>query len=604
MEHYSQKYDGDKLYFVIGSDELPRLDKWTNFEKIAELVTFYVIPRPDYPILSSDLANLTSLNAKIKLAAFEGKNVSSSEIKVAVAMNKTLDYMPNSILKIITKNNLYNNYKYIVDRYSDFNLSNSRIEHTFRAVKSGILLAKLFDVDTVRVTTALLLHDIAKNVTDEKLAVMGVKIPKEVEDLPSPCKHALVGAAIAKQCFNIADEEILEAIALHTTGKPDMTELCEIVFLADYIEEGRDFANLDDIREIVYQDLNLGMEDVLKSTIDYIQKNGQELYYKTVEAYYYYYKLNHRQDAPIIAVGKEKEDDKLNIEDKEGQKVENKIKQTVKKGKENVDSQAVEVVEEKAVTVKKTRAKKAESEKETADTQVSKIEKAPKKVKEPKIEKVAEKEPKIEEIEKEPKIEKAEAIEKKQKIRKPKAVKQEKETQNVERELTEEEVEERINQLIAAEKVEEDRFFELLEKEQIAEKESGFLFDNTAKDVKPMDINNPHELAMNIAEFLDEKKAFNIMIINLTGKTIIADYFVLASAKSSTAVKALGNFVDDKLSKGYKLEPLRRDGMSEARWVALDYGSVIVHIFHEETREFYQLERLWVDGKNVEYLNK
>ena len=112
-------------------------------------------------------------------------------------------------------------------------------------------------------------------------------------------------------------------------------------------------------------------------------------------------------------------------------------------------------------------------------------------------------------------------------------------------------------------------------------------------------MNEAHELAVKIAQALDEKKGKDIVIIDLSKKTIIADYFVIASAKSLTAVKALSDFVDEKLSKE-GIEPLRRDGMSESKWVAVDYGSVIVHVFHHETREYYHLERLWIDGENVE----
>ena len=106
-------------------------------------------------------------------------------------------------------------------------------------------------------------------------------------------------------------------------------------------------------------------------------------------------------------------------------------------------------------------------------------------------------------------------------------------------------------------------------------------------------------LAKKIAAILDEKKARDIVIIDLSERSIIADYFVIASGRSTTAVKALTDNVDEKLSKE-GIEPLRRDGMNEAKWIAVDYGSVILHVFHEETREYYHLVRLWIDGANFE----
>lgn len=103
-----------------------------------------------------------------------------------------------------------------------------------------------------------------------------------------------------------------------------------------------------------------------------------------------------------------------------------------------------------------------------------------------------------------------------------------------------------------------------------------------------------------ICKLLDEKKAKDITIVNIEGLTIIADKFVICSARSNTQVKALVDIVDEGMSKeGY--EPLRVEGKQEGRWAVLDYGDVIVHIFYEETRKLYSLEQLWSDGTNVKH---
>lgn len=113
-------------------------------------------------------------------------------------------------------------------------------------------------------------------------------------------------------------------------------------------------------------------------------------------------------------------------------------------------------------------------------------------------------------------------------------------------------------------------------------------------------IYTPEELADKIAQFLDEKKAKDIKIVELKGKTIVADYFVICSASSTTQVRALVDYVDEKLSKDYKLEPRGRD--IDTKWAAVDYNSVILHVFHYETRQFYNLERLWDEGDNIKSL--
>ncbi len=112
-------------------------------------------------------------------------------------------------------------------------------------------------------------------------------------------------------------------------------------------------------------------------------------------------------------------------------------------------------------------------------------------------------------------------------------------------------------------------------------------------DLTKYDLKTAEGLSAAIAYLLDLKKGKNIVTIDLSGKTVIADYFVIASAYSTTAVKALSNYVEDELSK-CGVEPIHRD--VDQKWVALDYGYVIVHVFYKELRDFYRIERLWEDG--------
>ncbi|MBR5379013.1 MAG: ribosome silencing factor [Clostridia bacterium] len=107
----------------------------------------------------------------------------------------------------------------------------------------------------------------------------------------------------------------------------------------------------------------------------------------------------------------------------------------------------------------------------------------------------------------------------------------------------------------------------------------------------------PDQLALRVAEILDSKKASNITILKVDHLTSITDYFVIASGRSVQAVHALYEEVSDKLlEEGIAFR--RNDGVRESRWIVLDYSSVIVHIFHQEEREHYNLERLWDDGTN------
>ncbi len=115
-------------------------------------------------------------------------------------------------------------------------------------------------------------------------------------------------------------------------------------------------------------------------------------------------------------------------------------------------------------------------------------------------------------------------------------------------------------------------------------------------DITKYDVTTPKGLSETIAAILDNKKGKQVTTIDLSDKTVVADYFVIASAYSSTAVKALADAVEEELDK-VGVHPLHRD--ADQKWIALDYGSVIVHVFYKELRDFYNLERLWADGDNV-----
>ncbi len=110
-----------------------------------------------------------------------------------------------------------------------------------------------------------------------------------------------------------------------------------------------------------------------------------------------------------------------------------------------------------------------------------------------------------------------------------------------------------------------------------------------------------YELARACAAALSEKKAKDIVILNISEQTVMCSYFVIASGTSSTQVRSLGDHLEETLKKKHGMAPVRTEGMREGRWGVLDYGDVVVHIFNEESRLFYYLERLWDSGQNVEH---
>ena len=108
------------------------------------------------------------------------------------------------------------------------------------------------------------------------------------------------------------------------------------------------------------------------------------------------------------------------------------------------------------------------------------------------------------------------------------------------------------------------------------------------------------EAALQAAEACADKKASQITVLDLRGISLIADYFVIANGNSTVQVRAVAEGVEEKLKAAGK-ELLRREGHRDSRWLLLDFGDVVVHIFIDELRRFYDLERLWGDAVAVDW---
>ncbi|MBS1418858.1 MAG: ribosome silencing factor [Clostridia bacterium] len=109
---------------------------------------------------------------------------------------------------------------------------------------------------------------------------------------------------------------------------------------------------------------------------------------------------------------------------------------------------------------------------------------------------------------------------------------------------------------------------------------------------------SPAEIAAIAAKALEDKKAKDVKILRTAEQTVIADYFVICNGTSSTHVKALVDEVDKQLSLAGE-PPVRREGLRSDIWVLMDFGCVLVHVFTDEARKFYNLERLWSDSEEV-----
>lgn len=174
-------------------------------------------------------------------------------------------------------------------------LETKRFVHTMGVVSTASQLASCYGVDTQKAEIAALLHDCAKNIPYKQRFELceESKVPiSEAEHNNPTLLHAKCGAILAKTEFGIRDPEILHAIAVHTTGCPEMGMLDKIIFVSDYIEPERGTdSGLQKLREIACKNLDLTVYLILGSTLKFLKERGQELDITTADAYNYYAEL-------------------------------------------------------------------------------------------------------------------------------------------------------------------------------------------------------------------------------------------------------------------------------------------------------------------------
>lgn len=179
----------------------------------------------------------------------------------------------------------------IQDRLSK-KLDDKRYQHTLGVMYTSAALAMAHGEDMERARLAGLLHDCAKGISNKKKLRICKKhkIPVTPFEEENPfLLHAKLGAYFAKKKYGVEDPEILSAIRCHTTGKPNMTPLEQIVYIADYIEPMRNAApHLGEIRRLAFQDLERCTYQILKDTLDYLEHSPGKIDITTEQTYQYY----------------------------------------------------------------------------------------------------------------------------------------------------------------------------------------------------------------------------------------------------------------------------------------------------------------------------
>ncbi len=177
----------------------------------------------------------------------------------------------------------------LLDKVSN-KMSPKRFQHVLGVEKAAIYLAKKYGGSIEKASIAALTHDYAKERSDQEFKEM-IKRKKLDEDLlkwGNPIWHGVVGVFFVAEELGIEDEDILQAIKLHTTGSADMDLLDKIIYVADYIEPGRDFPGVNEARKIADENLDRAVAYEAKHTLAHLIEEEMAVYPKSLETYNYW----------------------------------------------------------------------------------------------------------------------------------------------------------------------------------------------------------------------------------------------------------------------------------------------------------------------------
>lgn len=172
-----------------------------------------------------------------------------------------------------------------IKKYLENNLKEKRIIHTYSVVNEAVKLAERYGEDTEKAGFAALCHDMCRGMSTAVLNmyVRQLGLPKSLIDKPN-LSHGKVAAEILKKDYGITDDEILNAVSYHTTGRAGMSVFEKIIFLADAIEPERTYPTVDETRALAYIDLDRACINSLERTIEYINGTGNYLDPDTIKA--------------------------------------------------------------------------------------------------------------------------------------------------------------------------------------------------------------------------------------------------------------------------------------------------------------------------------
>ena len=285
LGYFKEKYPDARLYFLVGADMLKDFYTWKQPETILSLAELVACNREGEKINFSaeQMRFFAKFRKKFLSIEYTGRDISSTKARVLAAFGEDLKpYLPFDVIDYIEANELYR-IRGVKEALAY--LKPSRRKHTLGVALTAAKYAAKYKLPERKVILAAALHDVAKNMPLTAPELAGFALQEEV---PAPVLHQYAGAYVAEHSLGIDDEDVLNAVRYHTSGRPNMSELEKLIFLSDMLEPGRDFKGIEKLRRALENDLNECMYLSLKHELKYLKRGGGTIYPLTFRAYEYY----------------------------------------------------------------------------------------------------------------------------------------------------------------------------------------------------------------------------------------------------------------------------------------------------------------------------
>ncbi len=304
------RFPDAQLYLCIGSDMLESFETWKDWQKIAQscILAAHCRDAAEQKQFEKAAVGLTQKGVKLILLKADVVLQASSSLRLQLEQGADPQtILPCEAAKIVQQYGLYQNggiymNEQQAEQLARENLSPRRLQHTLNVRDMAVALAEKYGADVHKAAVAALLHDIAKELPKEEMlqifcdnAIMAENAPNR----PFPVWHGICGAILANSRWGVTDEEILSAIRCHTTGRPKMTKLDKIIFLADMTSAERNYPEVEELRCLEQQDLDKAMLAAMEMTIDWLKESGKPMDSLSVSTLEYLRKQDHEGDSAV-----------------------------------------------------------------------------------------------------------------------------------------------------------------------------------------------------------------------------------------------------------------------------------------------------------------